>query len=78
MKNKIAKLINELIEAGIVLEGDRDTATNSLEAGKSWSTGIEDDKGVWATAEAIAESHGFAAEVDDSASSVDFIIRPAK
>ena len=78
MKNKIAKLISELIEAGIVWEGDRDTAVNSLAAGKSWSTGIKADKDVWANAEAIAESHGCASEVDDSASSVDFILRPAK
>lgn len=76
MKNKIETLINKLIEAGIVWKGDRETAINRLAEGKSWSTGIKDDKDIWATAEAIAESHGFASEVDDSASSVDFILRP--
>ena len=76
MKNKIEPLINELIEAGIVWKCDRETAINRLAEGKSWSTGIKDDKAVWAKAGAIAESHGFEAEVDDSASSVDFILRP--
>ena len=72
----ISAMVDDLVRAGIVWRGDRETAIRTLFDGKSWSTGIEDDWNLWDQAIEIAESHGFSADVDDSASSIDFVIRP--
>ncbi len=73
---KISAMVADLVEAGIVWRGDRETAIRTLFDGKSWSTGIEGDWNLWDQAIEIAESHGFVAHVDDSASSIDFVICP--
>jgi hypothetical protein len=72
----ISAMVNDLVGAGIVWHGDSETAIRTLCEGKSWSTGIKDDGHIWDQAIWIAESHGFSADVDDSASSIDFVIRP--
>lgn len=75
---KLEKMIDALIEADVVWHNDRDHAISNLTSGQTWSTGIKDDEALWEEAIEIAEEHGFVAEVDDSASSIDFILHPAK